>query len=60
MGNQKPKICPVCGKSNGQNSNFCEFCGAKLSEVCVYCWVKKEKFECGEDVCPGFKLLFNR
>lgn len=61
MGCEKQKTCPGCGKNNSQGSNFCEFCGTKLSKICSYCWVKKkEKFECGYDLCPGLKLLFNR
>ena len=42
--------------SNG-NANFCVKCGAKLRPVCN-CWVlKKDNYTCGEDSCPGYRML---
>lgn len=58
MENQTCKKCPNCGKGNDSGSNFCEFCGSKLSKICIYCWVKnKGNFECGYDYCPGVRLF---
>ena len=50
--------CPRCGsKQINGNANFCVKCGAKLRPVCK-CWVlKKDNYTCGEDSCPGDRML---
>lgn len=48
--------CPKCGKEVAEESNFCKFCGEKISSTCK-CWVKnKDNYDCGESSCPGYKL----
>ena len=51
-------ICKVCGTENEETANFCRMCATKLKTVCD-CWVKKEPYNCGQDQCPGYKLLIN-
>mgnify|MGYP005805205265 CR=1 FL=1 len=45
----------VCGQRITYNSNFCPACGRKLKELCD-CWVKKEPYNCGQSICPGYRL----
>lgn len=37
--------------------NFSPFTGKKLNDVCPNCWVKKRPYNCGQEKCPGYKLL---
>ena len=49
-------ICTICGAENGDAANFCKGCGEKLKDFCD-CWVKKEPYNCGQTLCPGYSLL---
>lgn len=49
-------VCPQCGKKNIETQNFCD-CGKKLHETCPMCWVKKAPYNCGQEKCPGYKVL---
>ncbi|EPD59177.1 hypothetical protein HMPREF1215_00785 [Coprococcus sp. HPP0074] len=53
--------CHKCGNSKiEKEDNFCVACGAKLKKTCN-CWViKKKNYNCGENSCPGYKILINR
>ena len=45
--------CKKCGwTEHREEANFCMMCGSKLNEVCN-CWVKKCRYSCGENTCPG-------
>lgn len=47
-------LCRHCGKANPSDANFCEYCGKKLAEVCIQCWVKNgQPHSCPREVCPG-------
>ena len=50
-------ICQSCNTPNPDKANFCGHCGRKLKEVCA-CWVLKKEYNCEEEKCPGYKLLF--
>lgn len=53
----KKTICPNCNHENKKEANFCVNCGQKLRESCK-CWVtKQDNYSCGEESCPGYKLL---
>lgn len=47
--------CNKCGFTNS-DANFCTKCGNKLQELCYYCWVKKQPYNCGEEKCPSYRL----
>lgn len=47
--------CKNC-KDKNQNGNFCTKCGSKLKELCEFCWIKKEPYNCGEKNCPGYRI----
>lgn len=47
--------CPYCHKEN-LNGNFCTECGRKIVDVCD-CWVMHCYYNCGQETCPGLKLL---
>ena len=47
--------CTVCGTLNGPGTNFCGGCGEKLKDFCD-CWVKKQPYNCGQNLCPGYSL----
>lgn len=50
--------CKSCGKLVPETANFCGYCGEKIKEECVYCWVrKKDNYSCGESICPGYGLF---
>lgn len=51
-------ICKSCGEDNDNTANFCRTCATKLKTVCD-CWVKKEPHNCGQEQCPGYRLLFD-
>ena len=42
---------------NQEEWNFSPFTGEKLNDVCLNCWVKKQSHNCGNQKCPGRKLL---
>lgn len=48
--------CKECGAENSDNANFCRMCGKKLRVVCN-CYIKKEPYNCGQDQCPGYRLV---
>lgn len=50
--------CPHCGAKNDDTANFCKRCSAKLRAICD-CWVKKEPYNCGQGMCPGYRLFLN-
>ncbi len=54
--NLTTSICEACGAENTKDANFCRMCATKLNPVCN-CWVKKEPYNCGQDQCPGHRLL---
>jgi len=43
-------------EKNKPSANFCKSCGRKLKADCD-CWVLNKKHNCGEEKCPGLKLL---
>lgn len=45
------RVCPSCKKENVQDANFCEYCGAKISEICLNCWKKEGQ----PNSCPNEK-----
>ena len=49
------KQCTICGTFNEPGANFCGGCGEKLDDFCD-CWVKKEPYNCGHTLCPGYSL----
>ena len=51
--------CPLCGTDNDIEANFCKGCGEKLKDFCN-CWVKKEPYNCGQNLCPGYSLFLLR
>lgn len=50
------RICPICEAENEIEANFCGGCGEKLKDFCD-CWVKKEPYNCGQNLCPGYGLF---
>lgn len=50
------KICSHCGREQPAGTNFCGYCGNKVSEICD-CWVKEKPYNCGLDKCPGIRLF---
>lgn len=51
-------LCSGCGTFVEEKYNFCPKCGSKIKAACSWCWVKKkDNYSCGEDSCPGWKLL---
>lgn len=50
--------CPSCGKRVSESANFCKYCGSKMRETCIYCWVKRmDNYNCGESSCPAYGLI---
>ncbi len=50
--------CTKCGSEVSEKDNFCAVCGAKLKEMCGYCWVKKKNnYNCGKASCPGYGVF---
>lgn len=35
-------VCPVCGKQNQPENNFCDECGASLYKVCTNCGARQD------------------
>lgn len=50
--NNKARICPSCKSANPEDSNFCEMCGRKISEICPHCWKKEgQPNSCPSKIC---------
>ena len=48
--------CLHCRSEIPDDSNFCPVCAAKLRELCS-CWIKKKPYNCGQNKCPGYRLI---